>query len=191
MIEHFGTEDSHCPGLHHLSCHPLPSAECAEALVEPPYFWWLGFPKGTKSAPVSFLEVSPFAENITIPCTPPTTPLPYVPAQLMGQVNCEATSEPAPTPAVLSLLTLTPQPHPQPVRQCSKRQPCMSISKTQSLKGKHSLWSVCVLGKVHLLSTVGSWRDDFHLLRASWLPSMELTCPAPDGGLFVGRIRGG
>ena len=38
MIEHLGTEDSHCPGLHHPSCHPLPSAECAEALVEPPYF---------------------------------------------------------------------------------------------------------------------------------------------------------
>ena len=99
----------------------------------------------------------------------------------MGQVNCETTSEPTPTVIsllTLSLLSLTHNQSPSAQEATLHEHLQDSVSQRQA----QPLISLCVLGKIHLLSTVGSWRDDSHLLRASRLPYMELTCPVPGTG---------
>ena len=73
----------------------------------------------------------------------------------MGQVNCETTSEP--TPAVISPLTLSPLSLTH--NQSPSAQEATLHEHLQDLVSQrqaHPLISLWVLGKVHLLSTVGS-----------------------------------
>lgn len=158
-----------------------------------PYFWWVGFPKGTKSVPVPFLKVSslprtshfhaPFRNNTPslrssssswvrltaelLWARPHPAVLPYIPA-------CSATAGTVkpllslPTPQLLLSLVYHPSASPTASPLKAQEATFAWVLQTHSLV-LVPLISLCVLGKVHF--TVHSRK------LKGWLP----TCSEPSG----------